>query len=88
MSNIPSFPVEIQLTDKIKYIFQHFQNPWRRAYHVRKKAAWLKDDEWCDAVQLEETYYPGTRRILDVIDMHILDFLITNQDRHHYEALA
>lgn len=67
---------------------QHFQNPWRRAYHVRKKAEWTKDNEWCDYVRLEETYYPGTRRILDVIDMHVLDFLITNQDRHHYETLA
>lgn len=61
-------------------------NPWRRAYSHRRKAKWIKDDDYCDEVQVDPMYEKG-RRILDVMDLTILDYLIGNQDRHHYEAL-
>lgn len=75
----------IKISNAIFYIFQHHTNPWKRAYSHRKKAKWLQDDEYCDEVQLQPMYEKG-RRLLDVMDVTILDYLILNQDRHHYEA--
>lgn len=60
------------------------RNPWRRAYSHRRKAAWLNDDDYCDEVRSDPIYEKG-RRLLDVVDVSILDYFIGNQDRHHYE---
>ncbi|CAG7728587.1 unnamed protein product [Allacma fusca] len=60
-------------------------HPWRRSYHKRHKAKWEIDEAYCDTVRSEPPYDRG-RRLLDLIDMSILDFLIGNMDRHHYET--
>ncbi|VDK38972.1 unnamed protein product [Gongylonema pulchrum] len=32
--------------------------------------------------------YAHGRTLLDLVDLHIMDYLIGNQDRHHYETFA
>ncbi|XP_072347996.1 extracellular serine/threonine protein kinase FAM20C-like isoform X2 [Scyliorhinus torazame] len=62
-----------------------WRNPWRRSYHKTKKAKWEVDPDYCDQIKKTPPYKHGSR-LLDVIDMTILDFLMGNMDRHHYET--
>ncbi|XP_048377022.2 extracellular serine/threonine protein kinase FAM20C-like [Stegostoma tigrinum] len=62
-----------------------WRNPWRRSYHKSKKAKWEVNPSYCDHVQKTPPYKHGSR-LLDVIDMTVLDFLMGNMDRHHYET--
>lgn len=62
-----------------------WRHPWRRSYHKRRKAQWQVDEAYCDLVRDVHPYSDG-RRLLDVVDMAILDFLMGNMDRHHYET--
>ncbi|XP_043280533.1 extracellular serine/threonine protein CG31145 [Venturia canescens] len=62
-----------------------WRHPWRRSYHKRKKAQWEHDSDYCTLVRDIPPYDEG-RRLLDLIDMAVLDFLTGNMDRHHYET--
>ena len=62
-----------------------WRHPWRRSYHKRRKAAWETDPDYCDIVKDVSPYNQG-RRLLDVMDLSIFDFLMGNMDRHHYET--
>jgi len=62
-----------------------WRNPWRRSYHKRRKAGWELDDDYCDTVKDVHPYNHG-RRLLDVIDLAVFDFMIGNMDRHHFET--
>lgn len=62
-----------------------WRHPWRRSYHKRRKAQWEVDDDYCDLVKEVHPYNEG-RRLLDIMDMSVLDFLMGNMDRHHYET--
>uniref|UniRef100_UPI00398E5C7C extracellular serine/threonine protein kinase FAM20C-like n=1 Tax=Pristiophorus japonicus TaxID=55135 RepID=UPI00398E5C7C len=62
-----------------------WRNPWRRSYHKSKKAKWEVDPSYCDQIKKTPPYDRGTR-LIDVMDMTILDFLMGNMDRHHYET--
>lgn len=62
-----------------------WRNPWRRSYHKRKKAEWEVDPDYCEEVK-QTPPYDSSRRILDIMDMTIFDFLMGNMDRHHYET--
>uniref|UniRef100_A0A6A7FZH3 Extracellular serine/threonine protein CG31145-like n=3 Tax=Hirondellea gigas TaxID=1518452 RepID=A0A6A7FZH3_9CRUS len=62
-----------------------WRHPWRRSYHKRRKAQWQVDESYCDLVRDVHPYSDG-RRLLDVVDMSVLDFLMGNMDRHHYET--
>ncbi|XP_019732937.1 extracellular serine/threonine protein kinase FAM20C-like [Hippocampus comes] len=62
-----------------------WRSPWRRSYSRTKLAQWEKDPAYCDTVKQTPPYNHGTR-LVDVIDMAILDFLMGNMDRHHYET--
>lgn len=62
----------------------------RIATHSRRStAAWQatpNETTYCrDRVRNIDTYAHG-RRLLDVIDLSIFDFLLGNQDRHHFET--
>lgn len=62
-----------------------WRHPWRRSYHKRRKAQWEQDSDYCSIVREIEPYDHG-RRLLDIMDMSVLDFLMGNMDRHHYET--
>ncbi|PRD22885.1 UNVERIFIED_CONTAM: Fam20c, partial [Trichonephila clavipes] len=64
---------------------QRWRNPWRRSYRKRQKAVWEEDNNYCKVVR-ENSMYDNTKRLADIVDMAILDFLIGNMDRHHYET--
>ncbi|KAF5283951.1 hypothetical protein FQA39_LY17192 [Lamprigera yunnana] len=64
----------------INATFQSNRSPWQRTYQKGKLAPW----------EIREDYCRGkitTRRLLDLVDAAIFDFLIQNGDRHHYETL-
>ncbi|KAK4326859.1 hypothetical protein Pmani_002659 [Petrolisthes manimaculis] len=62
-----------------------WRHPWRRSYHKRRKAQWEVDDDYCELVKEVHPYNEG-RRLLDIMDMAVFDFLMGNMDRHHYET--
>ncbi|XP_053577283.1 extracellular serine/threonine protein kinase FAM20C [Bombina bombina] len=62
-----------------------WRSPWRRSYHKSKKADWELNPKYCDSVKETPPYSEGTR-LVDLIDLCILDFFMGNQDRHHYET--
>ncbi|CAG9133385.1 unnamed protein product [Plutella xylostella] len=62
-----------------------WRHPWRRSYHKRRKAQWELESDYCDTIRQTPPYDSG-RRLLDLVDMAIFDFLTGNMDRHHYET--
>ncbi|XP_056384189.1 extracellular serine/threonine protein kinase FAM20C-like isoform X2 [Hyla sarda] len=62
-----------------------WRSPWRRSYHKNKKADWETNPKYCETVKVTPPYNEGTR-LLDLIDLSVLDFFMGNQDRHHYET--
>lgn len=62
-----------------------WRHPWRRSYHKRRKAQWETESNYCAVVREIPPYDQG-RRLYDLMDMSIFDFLIGNMDRHHYET--
>ncbi|XP_037545373.1 extracellular serine/threonine protein kinase FAM20C-like [Nematolebias whitei] len=62
-----------------------WRSPWRRSYSRTKKAQWEKDPAYCNTVKQTPPYNTATR-LVDLIDMAVLDFLMSNMDRHHYET--
>ncbi|KAG5669134.1 hypothetical protein PVAND_017030 [Polypedilum vanderplanki] len=62
-----------------------WRHPWRRSYHKRRKAQWETDADYCTMVRDIPPYDSG-RRLLDLMDMSLYDFLMGNMDRHHYET--
>ncbi|XP_066040759.1 extracellular serine/threonine protein kinase FAM20C-like isoform X2 [Chamaea fasciata] len=73
------------LPDKTLAKRHSWRSPWRRSYHKSKKAEWELNPNYCAQVRETPPYDRG-HRLLDLIDMTILDFLMGNMDRHHYET--
>ncbi|NXS56740.1 FA20C kinase, partial [Brachypteracias leptosomus] len=73
------------LPDKTLAKRRSWRSPWRRSYHKSKKAEWELNPNYCAQVR-ETPPYDSGHRLLDLIDMTILDFLMGNMDRHHYET--
>ncbi|CAL1674187.1 unnamed protein product [Lasius platythorax] len=73
------------LPDKAFAARKAWRHPWRRSYHKRKKAQWEDDSNYCSLVKEISPYDEG-RRLLDLMDMAVFDFLTGNMDRHHYET--
>ncbi|XP_041364841.1 extracellular serine/threonine protein kinase FAM20C-like [Gigantopelta aegis] len=65
---------------------QTWRNPWSRSYSKHRKAYWEVYDDLCEKIRYKPLYSSG-RRLLDIMDMHIFDFLTGNLDRHHYETI-
>ncbi|XP_069663315.1 extracellular serine/threonine protein kinase FAM20C-like isoform X2 [Haliaeetus albicilla] len=73
------------LPDKTLAKRRSWRSPWRRSYHKSKKAEWELNPNYCAQVRETPPYDRG-HRLLDLIDMAVLDFLMGNMDRHHYET--
>ncbi|KAK5873344.1 hypothetical protein PBY51_018392 [Eleginops maclovinus] len=52
-----------------------WRSPWRRSYSRSKLAKWQTDPDYCSSVTKTPPYNQGTR-LLDFMDMVILDFLM------------
>ncbi|XP_045495390.1 glycosaminoglycan xylosylkinase homolog [Colias croceus] len=61
--------------------FKVYKSPWRRSYSS-KKMEWETDNDFCTKVRGTLS----TKRLLNLIDVAIFDFLIQNGDRHRYEV--
>ncbi|XP_077791088.1 extracellular serine/threonine protein kinase FAM20C-like isoform X2 [Podarcis muralis] len=73
------------LPDKELADRRSWRSPWRRSYSKFKKAQWESDDDYCAEVR-QTAPYDNVSRLLNLIDMTVLDFLMGNMDRHHYET--
>uniref|UniRef100_A0A8D0CBN4 FAM20 C-terminal domain-containing protein n=1 Tax=Salvator merianae TaxID=96440 RepID=A0A8D0CBN4_SALMN len=73
------------LPDKELADRKSWRSPWRRSYSKTKKAQWELDDNYCSEVR-QTPPYDDISRLLNLIDMTVLDFLMGNMDRHHYET--
>ncbi|KAI9564449.1 hypothetical protein GHT06_008188 [Daphnia sinensis] len=66
------------------------RSPWQRTYKKNVRAQWETDDKFCTNLQKQNRIFgidPTKRRLLDLIDAAVFDFLISNGDRHHYEII-
>lgn len=61
------------------------RHPWARTYREGKLARWETDSTYCAKLRTVPAYNQGPR-LLDIIDTAVLDFLVGNADRHHYET--
>ncbi|KAJ8283919.1 hypothetical protein COCON_G00027690 [Conger conger] len=62
-------------------------NPWIRSYTFTGREEWEVNPFYCDTIKQLYPYNSGNR-LLNIIDMAILDFLTGNMDRHHYEIFT
>lgn len=66
------------------------RSPWQRTYKRSVQAQWETDDNFCSTLQKQNQIFrisPIKRRLLDLVDASVFDFLISNGDRHHYEVI-
>ncbi|KAM9792149.1 extracellular serine/threonine protein kinase FAM20C-like [Neosynchiropus ocellatus] len=75
----------VMLPDLSLAVRRSWRSPWRRSYSRSKLAEWETDANYCSKVQQTAPYNKGTR-LVDLMDLVILDFLMGNMDRHHYET--
>jgi len=64
-----------------------WRSPWKRTYSKRKRADWEHNPRYCEKLRKRVPYNTG-RRLLDLMDLAVFDFLIGNLDRHHYETFS
>ncbi|XP_043941059.1 pseudokinase FAM20A [Protopterus annectens] len=62
-------------------------NPWIRSYTFAGKMDWETNPFYCSEVKKNPIYNTG-KRLLNIIDMAVFDFLIGNKDRHHFEVFT
>ncbi|XP_066490263.1 extracellular serine/threonine protein kinase FAM20C-like [Tiliqua scincoides] len=73
------------LPDKEQVERRQWRSPWRRSYSKYKKAEWELNQNYCTQVR-QTPPYDSVSRLLNLLDMTVLDFLMGNMDRHHYET--
>ncbi|XP_044043062.1 extracellular serine/threonine protein kinase FAM20C [Siniperca chuatsi] len=75
----------VMLPDLSLVARRNWRSPWRRSYSRSKLAKWESEPDYCLTVKKTPPYNKGTR-LVDFIDLVILDYLMSNMDRHHYET--
>lgn len=66
--------------------FQKLRHPYQRTYIDGRLAKWETDDNYCEMTVKKKPPYNRGRRLLDITDASVFDYLIGNADRHHYEV--
>ncbi|GBM75394.1 Extracellular serine/threonine protein CG31145 [Araneus ventricosus] len=80
--------VEVSLAALLLPERKKWKNPWKRSYSKRiAMAEWEKNDLYCQVVR-QQALYNNSKRLADLMDVFILDFLIGNMDRHTYETFT
>ncbi|KAK0396700.1 hypothetical protein QR680_001819 [Steinernema hermaphroditum] len=81
--------VQVFLPDDANVPRKHNKSPYRRTYSKKtQQAIWQQDMKFCTWKVKTRKQYAHGRRLLDLVDLHIMDYLIGNQDRHHYESFS
>ncbi|VDD92634.1 unnamed protein product [Enterobius vermicularis] len=81
--------VQVFLPDENNVPRKHNKSPYRRTYSKKNQiAVWQQDMAFCENKVKNRRQYAHGRTLLDLVDLHILDYLIGNQDRHHFESFA
>lgn len=81
--------VQVFLPDDTSVPRRHNKSPYRRTYSKKTQLAlWQQDMRYCQWKVKTRKQYAHGRRLLDLVDLHIMDYMIINQDRHHYETFT
>ncbi|KAM4663855.1 pseudokinase FAM20A [Discoglossus pictus] len=62
-------------------------NPWIRSYTFTGKEEWEVNPSYCNSVKHLHPY-SYEKRLLNMMDLAVFDYLIGNMDRHHYEIFT
>ncbi|XP_055938171.1 extracellular serine/threonine protein CG31145-like [Argiope bruennichi] len=80
--------MEVSLAALLLLERKKWKNPWRRSYSKRNPMAeWETNNLYCQVVR-QQALYNNSKRLADLMDIFILDFLIGNMDRHTYETFT
>ncbi|KRX14444.1 NADPH--cytochrome P450 reductase, partial [Trichinella nelsoni] len=78
--------MQIFLPDEEMVPTDYVRSPFRRTYSRNKQLAeWQYNKNFCNEKVVRLKPYNNGSRLLEMIDAYIFDFLIGNQDRHHFE---
>jgi len=67
----------------------YYRSPYKRTYSKRDQVApWQSDPTFCTWKVKNMLPFTSGRRLLDIVDLYIFDFIAGNQDRHHYESFT
>ncbi|XP_065917150.1 glycosaminoglycan xylosylkinase-like isoform X2 [Dysidea avara] len=65
---------------------RNWRHPYQRTYRDGHSARWEVNEDYCKNEVMLKVPYNNGPRLLDIMDTTVLDYLMGNADRHHYET--